>query len=97
MLRTLFYEKLTKSRILKQSHSAEKCNRGYLLDFLSSSWLQKIEITKEWTFLRHQKISEKTMPKKTTKIKSELSNNEKSFKNYGTQEWHPWEAPEIAH
>ena len=56
--------------------------------FLSSSWAQKIKKTKERTLWRHRKISGKNSQcrKRNSKIQlSELSSNEKSSKNYGTQ------------
>ena len=47
-----------------------------LFGFLSSSWVQKIKITKDGTLWRHQKV----WRKRFTKLKlSVLSSNEKSF------------------
>ena len=61
-----FPKKFLKKVIFEQCHSAEKCKRGTLWDFLTSIVLQNIERNEGGPFGAIQKISKKSriVPKK---------------------------------
>ena len=60
------FRKKIKNEIFEQCHSAEKCKRGTLWDFLTSILLQNIETDEGGPFYAIQKISKKSriVPKK---------------------------------
>ena len=59
-------KKFFKIRFFEQCHSAEKCKRGTLCDFLTSIVLQNIETNEVGPFGAIQKVSESLIvPKKS--------------------------------
>ena len=96
----VFNEKLTKTfQILKRSHSAEKRKRRYLLGFLIIQLVSENQNNLRGDPLATSKIFGKNVSecrKKSETKPSELSSNEKSAKNYGTQRCHHLKAPAIA-
>ena len=78
----------------KYSQNVSYKKAGTLWLFLLSSRSQ----TNRKNLWRYQKVWQNslTMPKYSNTERSELSNNNKSFENYGTQTRYPLDAPEIA-